>query len=111
MNKYTSIIICIATACLLWFFPVSADIPRQGQQIFAVFIAVILSFLLRLSQWGDRVQEENSRLFMYHVVVHRYHFDTIFNKGLYDARDFVSSIAKSWRWQPFQGSPAMRPTC
>ncbi len=41
------IAICILFGVVLWYFPLSEDIPKSGQEIFAVFIAVILSFLLR----------------------------------------------------------------
>lgn len=55
MNKLASILVCILIAALLWFFPLSPDIPKHGQEVFAVFIAVIASFLLRPLPMGALV--------------------------------------------------------
>ncbi|MEQ8879233.1 MAG: DASS family sodium-coupled anion symporter [Cyclobacteriaceae bacterium] len=41
------IFICVVVGIVLWYYPISAEIPRDGQEVFAVFIAVIVSFLLR----------------------------------------------------------------
>ena len=39
--------VCLLLAGILWFIPVSEDLPIKGWHIFSVFIAVIASFILR----------------------------------------------------------------
>ena len=39
--------ICVLLAGVLWFIPISEDLPVKGWHVFSVFIAVIVSFILR----------------------------------------------------------------
>ena len=40
--------VCVLLAGgVLWFMPIPADLPVKGWHVFAVFIAVIVSFILR----------------------------------------------------------------
>ena len=39
--------VCVLLAGVLWFMPIPADLPIKGWHVFAVFIAVIVSFILR----------------------------------------------------------------
>ena len=39
--------ICVLLAGVLWFMPIPEDLPVKGWHVFAVFIAVIVSFILR----------------------------------------------------------------
>jgi DASS family divalent anion:Na+ symporter len=55
MKKSWSILLCACVACVLWLFPVSSEIPKEGQEVFAIFIAVIVSFLLRPLPMGAMV--------------------------------------------------------
>lgn len=55
MNTLQKFIICVLIGGLLWFVPLSPTLPKEGQEVFAVFIAVIVSFLLRPFQMGPMV--------------------------------------------------------
>ncbi len=46
-NKLSKLAICMAVALVLWFFAGSNDVSVKAWHIFAVFIAVIVSFILR----------------------------------------------------------------
>ena len=39
--------VCVLLAGILWFMPIPEDLPVKGWHVFAVFIAVITSFILR----------------------------------------------------------------
>ena len=39
--------VCVLLAEILWFMPIPEDLPVKGWHVFAVFIAVITSFILR----------------------------------------------------------------
>ena len=39
--------VCVLLAGVLWFMPIPADLPVKGWHVFSVFIAVIVSFILR----------------------------------------------------------------
>lgn len=47
MHQVKKFVVSIAIGLLLWHFPVSQDIPKTAQEVFAVFISVIVSFLFR----------------------------------------------------------------
>ena len=39
--------VCVLLAGVLWFMPIPEDLPLKGWHVFSVFIAVIVSFILR----------------------------------------------------------------
>lgn len=47
MSRLTSFLICLVVGIFFWFVPLSPDIPKPAQEVFAVFLAVIVSFFLR----------------------------------------------------------------
>ena len=56
MSKHLlKIIACIAVGAIIWFSAGTNDVPVQAWHIFAVFIAVILSFILRPYPMGMMV--------------------------------------------------------
>ena len=55
MNRYLKFLICLFVGAFLWFFPVSSEIPKPAQEVFAIFVAVIASFLLRPLPMGALV--------------------------------------------------------
>lgn len=52
---FEKVMICIMVGILLWFIPLSPSLPKEGQEVFAVFIAVIVSFFLRPFHMGPMV--------------------------------------------------------
>ncbi len=54
-NSYLLLSICFLTGSIFWFFPVPDTIPIEGWHAFAVFISVILSFILRPFSMGPMV--------------------------------------------------------
>ena len=55
LNQYTRLLICVIVAVLLWLLTGTSDAPAKGWQVFSVFIAVILSFILRPFPMGTMV--------------------------------------------------------
>ena len=55
MNRYLKFLICLFVGAFLWFFPVSSEIPKPAQEVFAIFVAGIASFLLRPLPMGALV--------------------------------------------------------
>ncbi|MDP8208743.1 MAG: DASS family sodium-coupled anion symporter [Candidatus Electryonea clarkiae] len=47
--------ICVTLAIILWFLPIPQNMPVQAWHIFAVFISVIISFILRPFPMGAMV--------------------------------------------------------
>jgi len=47
--------ICIVLTILLWMIPIPEDMPKQAWHVLAVFISVIISFVLRPFPMGAMV--------------------------------------------------------
>ena len=54
-DSYFTLAICVSVGTLFWFLPVPDGLPIDGWHAFAVFISVILSFILRPFSMGTMV--------------------------------------------------------
>ena len=55
VNQYTKLFACVIIAGVLWLATGRNDVPPQGWQVFSVFIAVIVSFIVRPFPMGTMV--------------------------------------------------------
>ncbi len=55
LRRCISLAICVALGAVLWFLPVPAGVDPRGWQVMAVFVATILSFILRPLPMGTMV--------------------------------------------------------
>ncbi len=55
LNQYTKLLACVIIAAILWMVAGSTNAPEQGWHVFSVFIAVIVSFILRPFPMGTMV--------------------------------------------------------
>ena len=55
VNQYTKLFACVIIGGVLWIATGTNDVPEQGWQVFSVFIAVIVSFILRPFPMGTMV--------------------------------------------------------
>ena len=54
-SQYTKLLACVIIAAILWMFTDSTGAPEQGWHVFSIFIAVIVSFILRPFPMGTMV--------------------------------------------------------
>jgi len=55
LNRYIKLFVCVFVALLLWIVTGANEAPPQGWHVFSIFIAVIMSFILRPFPMGTMV--------------------------------------------------------